>query len=158
MKNNLQNYKILPPSDDGYQMNEEERYLDYGFEHRVIVIKGVGIWQSVNQRVNPSLNQSVHPSVHLFIYPMTIIHARRAAWPAENVCRHQSVSQSICQSLFHSGNPPTHPSIYPSTHPPIHPSIRPPIHPSTIIWPVSTLVIGLKTWPKTSVLTPDWYR
>ncbi|XP_048589183.1 glycine betaine reductase ATRR isoform X2 [Nematostella vectensis] len=40
LRNVLQQYKILPLLQNGHQMTEEERYLDYGFEHRVIAIKG----------------------------------------------------------------------------------------------------------------------
>ncbi|KAL9971921.1 hypothetical protein ACROYT_G018144 [Oculina patagonica] len=40
LKKTLQNFKILPQTSDRQQMTEEERYLDYGFEHRVTAVKG----------------------------------------------------------------------------------------------------------------------
>ena len=40
VKKTLQKYKILPATDEGYQMNDEEKYLDFGFENRVTFIKG----------------------------------------------------------------------------------------------------------------------
>ena len=40
LKKALQNFTILPQTSDRQQMTEEERYLDYGFEHRVTVVKG----------------------------------------------------------------------------------------------------------------------
>ena len=41
LKQALQKFKILPLTSDRQQMTEEERYLDYGFEHRVTVMKGL---------------------------------------------------------------------------------------------------------------------
>ena len=40
LKKTLQNFKILPTTDDRQKMNEEERYLDYGFKHRISVVRG----------------------------------------------------------------------------------------------------------------------
>lgn len=40
LKQILQKFKVLPLTTDRQQMTEEERYLDYGFEHRVTVVKG----------------------------------------------------------------------------------------------------------------------
>lgn len=40
LKKALQNFRILPQTSDRQQMTEEERYLDYGFEHRVTAVKG----------------------------------------------------------------------------------------------------------------------
>ncbi|KAJ7376857.1 hypothetical protein OS493_032005 [Desmophyllum pertusum] len=40
LKKALQNFRILPQTNDRQQMTEEERYLDYGFEHRVTTVKG----------------------------------------------------------------------------------------------------------------------
>ncbi|KAJ7376866.1 hypothetical protein OS493_032015 [Desmophyllum pertusum] len=40
LKKALQNFRILPQTSDRQQMTEEERYLDYGFEHRVTTVKG----------------------------------------------------------------------------------------------------------------------
>lgn len=40
LKQALQKFKVLPLTSDRQQMTEEERYLDYGFEHRVTVVKG----------------------------------------------------------------------------------------------------------------------
>ena len=37
----LQHFKILPQTSDRQQMTEEERYIDYGFEHRVTAVKGI---------------------------------------------------------------------------------------------------------------------
>lgn len=36
----LQHFKIMPQTTDRQQMTEEERYIDYGFEHRVTAVKG----------------------------------------------------------------------------------------------------------------------
>ena len=41
LKKALQNFRILPQTNDRQQMTEEERYLDYGFEHRVTTVKGL---------------------------------------------------------------------------------------------------------------------
>ena len=41
LKQGLQKFKILPLTSDRQQMTEEERYLDYGFEHRVTAVKGI---------------------------------------------------------------------------------------------------------------------
>ena len=41
LKQVLQKFKILPLTSDRQQMTEEERYLDYGFEHRVTAVKGI---------------------------------------------------------------------------------------------------------------------
>lgn len=41
LKQVLQKFKILPSRSDRQQMTEEERYVDYGFEHRVTVLKGI---------------------------------------------------------------------------------------------------------------------
>lgn len=41
LKQALQKFKILPLTNDRQQMTEEERYLDYGFEHRVTAMKGI---------------------------------------------------------------------------------------------------------------------
>lgn len=40
LKKALQSFKILPQTNDRQQMTEEERYVDYGFEHRVTFVKG----------------------------------------------------------------------------------------------------------------------
>lgn len=40
LKRALQSFKILPQTNDRQQMTEEERYVDYGFEHRVSFVKG----------------------------------------------------------------------------------------------------------------------
>lgn len=31
----------MPQTTDRQQMTEEERYIDYGFEHRVTAVKGI---------------------------------------------------------------------------------------------------------------------
>ena len=41
LKQVLQKFKILPSRSDRQQMTEEEQYVDYGFEHRVTVLKGI---------------------------------------------------------------------------------------------------------------------
>ena len=40
LEKTLQNYGILPIQHNGHQMTEDERYLEYGFEHRVTAQKG----------------------------------------------------------------------------------------------------------------------
>ena len=40
LKRALQSFKILPQTNDRQQMTEEERYVDYGFEHRVSLVRG----------------------------------------------------------------------------------------------------------------------
>lgn len=40
LKRALQSFKILPQTNDRQQMTEEERYVHYGFEHRVSFVKG----------------------------------------------------------------------------------------------------------------------
>ena len=67
LKQALQKFKLLPLTSDRQQMTEEERYLDYGFEHRVTVVKG-DLYFLVNVWLWNYCRKSLQHQIFLLVY------------------------------------------------------------------------------------------
>lgn len=76
LKQVLQKFKILPLTSDRQQMTEEERYLDYGFEHRVTAVKGdvslikLGVSEEDYLHLSSEIDSIIHAAAAVnMVYP-----------------------------------------------------------------------------------------
>jgi len=75
----LQHFKILPQTSDRQQMTEEERYIDYGFEHRVTAVKGdvslikLGVSEEEYVHLSSEVDLIIHAAAAVnMVYPYQV--------------------------------------------------------------------------------------